>query len=64
MRQVNYEERVRECSKRAELAQNPQVRDGWKRMEQFWRARAPKNTPLAPPNVADFLERIQSARLG
>ncbi len=40
MRKIDYQERIAECAKRAETAPNEDARRIWKRMEDFWRAKA------------------------
>ena len=57
---INYQERISECACRAATADNPQVRDIWKRMEEFWRKRAANALPATPLNLADFLARVRS----
>jgi len=40
MRKIDYQERILECSKKAETAPTEESRRLWRQMEEFWREKA------------------------
>jgi hypothetical protein len=40
MRKIDYQQRISECSKKAETAPTEESRRIWRQMEEFWRENA------------------------